>query len=107
MDSKLANVSDIPENGGIVVTSPEDGSEIALLKYQGKVYALDNICPHQGGPLGEGTIEEGCVTCPWHGWQFNVETGVCQNIPGEEARKIAVEVVDGAVFLKGNPQVKT
>ncbi len=99
MATKLANVSDIPENEGLIVLAP-DGSEVALFKCNGSVYALDNSCPHQGGPLGEGFIEEGCVTCPWHGWQFDLKTGACQNMPGEEARIIAIEVVNGEIFLK-------
>lgn len=97
---KLAHVTDIPEEGGIVVTAP-DGTEIALFKRSEEIYALENACPHQGGPLGEGTLEGGCVTCPWHGWQFDIQTGSCQNMPGEDARTIPIEVVNGEIFLSG------
>ena len=48
---------------------------IALFQVDGRFYALDGICPHQGGPLGRGTVCGGIVTCPWHGWQFDVLTG--------------------------------
>jgi nitrite reductase (NADH) small subunit len=48
---------------------------IALFQVDGRFYALDGICPHQGGPLGRGTVCGGIVTCPWHGWQFDVVTG--------------------------------
>ena len=48
---------------------------IALFQVDGRFYALDGICPHQGGPLGRGTVCGGIVTCPWHGWQFDVTTG--------------------------------
>lgn len=48
---------------------------IALANVEGQVFALDGVCPHQGGPLGEGRIEGSTLTCPWHGWQFNVCTG--------------------------------
>jgi nitrite reductase/ring-hydroxylating ferredoxin subunit len=48
---------------------------IALFHVDGRFYALDGICPHAGGPLGEGTLCGGIVTCPWHGWQFDVTTG--------------------------------
>lgn len=52
--------------------------EIAIFNLNDEFYALDNTCPHRGGPLGEGEIEDSKVTCPWHGWTFDVKTG--QNI---------------------------
>ena len=51
------------------------GRGIALLNVNGTIYALDNTCPHAGGPLGEGTLDGEVIECPWHGWQFNVKTG--------------------------------
>jgi nitrite reductase (NADH) small subunit len=103
MDSKthlkLANVQDIPEGKAIIVKAPH-GTEVALFKINGKIYGLNNECPHMGGPLGEGTIEDCVVTCPWHGWQFDVRTGACENMPGDDARKIELEVIDGEIFLK-------
>jgi nitrite reductase (NADH) small subunit len=48
---------------------------VALFQVDGRFYALDGICPHQGGPLGRGKLCGGIVTCPWHGWQFDVVTG--------------------------------
>jgi len=51
------------------------GKTIALFNVDGTVYALDNTCLHQGGPLGEGILEKDIVTCPWHMWEYNVRTG--------------------------------
>jgi len=48
---------------------------VALFNVEGTLFALDGVCPHQGGPLGKGTLSESIVTCPWHGWQFDVRTG--------------------------------
>jgi nitrite reductase/ring-hydroxylating ferredoxin subunit len=48
---------------------------IALFNVGGTFFALDGVCPHQGGPLGQGMLEGCVVTCPWHGWQFDVTTG--------------------------------
>jgi nitrite reductase/ring-hydroxylating ferredoxin subunit len=48
---------------------------VALFNVQGTIYALDGVCPHQGGPLGQGTLAGSVVTCPWHGWQFDVRSG--------------------------------
>lgn len=60
---------------GSAVTVVIDGREIALFNSEGTFYALDNTCPHQGGPLAEGWIEGGTVSCPWHAWCFRLDDG--------------------------------
>lgn len=52
-----------------------DTERIAVYKHEGKLYAISNVCKHQGGPLGEGKILDGCITCPWHGYQYFPENG--------------------------------
>jgi nitrite reductase (NADH) small subunit len=69
----VARVGDVaPGTGKAVVV---DGREIALFNAGGTFYALDNTCPHQGGPLAEGWIEGNTVTCPWHAWCFKMTDG--------------------------------
>lgn len=69
----VARVADVaPGTGKIVVV---DRREIALFNVGGTFYALDNTCPHQGGPLAEGWIEDETVTCPWHAWCFRLRDG--------------------------------
>ncbi|REJ69038.1 MAG: non-heme iron oxygenase ferredoxin subunit [Planctomycetota bacterium] len=51
---------------------------VALFNVDGEFFALDGVCPHQGGPLGKGELSGCLVTCPWHGWQFDVRTGQSQ-----------------------------
>ena len=71
--SKACAVSDVvPGTAKLVAV---DGKEIALFNVDGTFYALDNECPHRGGPLGEGDLEGCIVTCPWHAWQYDVRTG--------------------------------
>jgi nitrite reductase/ring-hydroxylating ferredoxin subunit len=60
---------------GSCKTVEVQGKVIALFNVGGRIYALDNTCLHQGGPLGEGRLEGEVVTCPWHFWEFNVRTG--------------------------------
>jgi nitrite reductase (NADH) small subunit len=98
MKTKLARSSDIPEGKSILVKT-SDGLEIVLFKFKGEIFALENACPHKGGPLAEGEIEGGIVTCPWHGWQFEVQTGSCQNMPGEEAHKFELKIIDDDIYL--------
>ena len=57
------------------------GSRIALFNVAGRFYAMDDTCAHLGGPLGEGTLDGAIVTCPWHGWQYDVTTGARQTNP--------------------------
>lgn len=72
---KVAKRGDIPSDTGKQVEV--DGREIALFNVGGKICAIKHVCPHQGGPLAEGGLDGNVVTCPWHGWQFDVTTGVC------------------------------
>lgn len=99
---KIAHVKDVPEGKAIIVYAQE-GLEIALFKVNGEIFALENACPHMGGPLGEGEIclEDAkiCVTCPWHGWQFDLSSGACQNVPYERAKKIYIVVENGEIYL--------
>lgn len=60
------------------------GKDIALFNVDGAFYALDNTCLHRGGPLGEGDLQETTVTCPWHGWQFDVTNGAVLLDPGKK-----------------------
>ena len=70
----LDNKDRLPEGRVQTVTAGHQG--ICLTHFEGKFSALDNSCPHQGGPLGEGSIENGMLRCPWHGWDFHPCTGL-------------------------------
>ena len=70
---KLATLDELPPGGALEV---EHGGRIyALFNIGGEVSAIDGVCPHQGGPLADGVVEGTTVSCPWHGWQFDVRTG--------------------------------
>ena len=96
---KAAKKSEIPADMWKYVEA--GGKEIALFRVGNKVCAIEHVCPHQGGPLAEGGLEGSVVTCPWHGWQFDVTTGECTFNPSikqmtfnvkEEGDDILVEV---------------
>ena len=70
---RIAGVSDVPPGGGIEVAAA--GRVFAIYNVDGTFHALDGVCPHAGGPLGKGALDGPIVTCPWHGWQFDVTTG--------------------------------
>ena len=69
----LIKAIDCPQGESLEVVV--SGQVVAVINVDGTFYALDGICPHQGGPLGKGHLSGCILTCPWHGWQFNVSTG--------------------------------
>jgi nitrite reductase/ring-hydroxylating ferredoxin subunit len=91
----VAKVSDCPP-GGCLEAAAEDRL-VALFHVDGAWHALDGVCPHQGGPLGKGRLADGVVTCPWHGWQFDVATGCHRLRPSLVQPRFAVRVVGDEV----------
>jgi nitrite reductase/ring-hydroxylating ferredoxin subunit/DMSO/TMAO reductase YedYZ heme-binding membrane subunit len=61
--------------GRAVVVRPPTGEPVAIFRHQGRLSAVTNLCAHQNGPLGEGRVVDGCITCPWHGFQYRLEDG--------------------------------
>ena len=94
---KIAKTSDLAPGSGKVVEA--DGETIALFNVEGTLYAMGNTCPHRGGPLGEGSLEGNIVTCPWHGAQFNVETGEVLRPPAPTGVKSYPARVEGEDVL--------
>ena len=72
---------------------------VALFNVGGDFYALDGICPHQGGPLGKGALAGCIVTCPWHGFQFDVTTGQHQTSQSLVQPRFSVKVENGEVWV--------
>jgi ferredoxin-nitrite reductase len=77
-----------------------DGRDIALFRVDGQVVAIDGVCPHEGAPLAQGTIEGSTVTCPWHGWTFDACTG-CSIDPAEKnLGRYPTKLDDGKIFVE-------
>jgi nitrite reductase/ring-hydroxylating ferredoxin subunit/DMSO/TMAO reductase YedYZ heme-binding membrane subunit len=98
---EVCGVSDIHEKRARIVTL---GAErIAVFRYDGKVAAISNVCQHQNGPLGEGKIIDGCVTCPWHGYQYLPETGASPPPFTEKVATFEVRVAGERVLVHPRP----
>jgi len=93
---RAADADDVPEGGA--KTCSVGGRLVALIRHEGRFSALDNRCPHMGGPLGEGSIEYGRLVCPWHGREFDPFTGECDSYP-EGVACFPVEIRDGGLFV--------
>jgi nitrite reductase/ring-hydroxylating ferredoxin subunit/DMSO/TMAO reductase YedYZ heme-binding membrane subunit len=94
-------IADIPENLARIVCL--SGERVAVFKYDGKVSAVSNVCQHQNGPLGEGKIVYGCITCPWHGYQYQPDTGASPPPFVEKVPTFNVRVRNGRVFVHPTP----
>ena len=80
-----------------------DKERIAVYKHEDKLYAVHNVCKHQGGPLGEGKILDGCITCPWHGYQYLPHNGQSPPPFTEKVSTYDVRVNEGKVFINPKP----
>ena len=99
---RIASTADCPPGAARELVA--DDRIVALFNVDGVFHALDGICPHQGGPLGKGRLQGCTLTCPWHGWQYNVETG--QHLTNASIRHprfpVKVEGADVLVDLDGD-----
>ena len=77
-----------------------NGRSIAVFNVEGAYYAIDNVCPHRGGPLGDGDLDGAVVACPWHAWRWDVRTGANVNNPAVTLACFPVRVDDGAIFVE-------
>lgn len=93
---KVATLADLAP--GKARTVEVKGTAVALFNVDGKVYATANTCAHRGGPLGEGSLSGTVVTCPWHGFQYDVTSGACTTQPALRVACNAVRI-DGQDIL--------
>ena len=98
---EVCRVDRIPEKCATIVSV--SGERVAVFRYDGKVSAVSNVCQHQNGPLGEGRIIDGCITCPWHGYQYQPQNGAAPAPFTEKIPTFRVGVIDGSVFIHPHP----
>ena len=94
-------LEEIAEGRARIVTLA--GERVAIFRYEGRISALSNVCQHQNGPLGEGKILDGCVTCPWHGYQYRPEDGASPAPFTERVPTFRVRVEAGRIFVDPRP----
>lgn len=77
----VADSHELADGGAIERVSGSDF--VAIFRHQGELFAIEGLCAHHGGPLSQGVVENGCVTCPWHGWQYRLCDGT-QSTSGQQ-----------------------
>lgn len=95
------DVDKIPEKCAVTVSL--SGERVAIFRYDGKISAVSNVCQHQNGPLGEGRIIDGCITCPWHGYQYRPEDGASPEPFTEKVPTFRAKVIAGRVWVHPQP----
>ena len=98
---EVCKIDRISENCAAILSL--SGERVAIFRYDGKISAISNVCQHQNGPLGEGRIIDGCVTCPWHGYQYRPESGAAPAPFTEKIATFRTKVVGGAVLVHPRP----
>jgi len=99
MTTRVCRVEDIPLGEGRAIEL--DGRRIAVFQTRNGWYALDQRCPHKGGPLADGIVADGCVTCPLHDRRFDLATGRCHSDDLMAVGAYRVELHDGDVWIDG------
>ncbi len=98
---EVCGVDEIEENRARITCL--SGERVAIFKYDGKISAVSNVCQHQNGPLGEGKIVDGCITCPWHGYQYLPDTGGSPPPFTEKVPTFNVRVINHRVWVHPQP----
>jgi nitrite reductase (NADH) small subunit len=96
---RVCSQSELPR-GGQVGEFSVGGRALCVANVNGAICVLDGTCPHEGGPLGEGTIEGGRIVCPWHAYAFDPRTGEAEGDPAVKADVLEAKVEDGELRVK-------
>ncbi|HEU5022169.1 MAG TPA: Rieske (2Fe-2S) protein [Bryobacteraceae bacterium] len=94
--TKLAATAELPTDS--VIEIEHDGALYAVCNAGGEFRTLSGVCPHSGGPLGQGTVLSGMVVCPWHMWEFNSATGACLVDKRRSIPVYSTKIEDGQIF---------
>ncbi len=87
---------------GETATATVNGTELAIVNLNGEFHAMDNLCPHQEGPLGDGFVQGDAIVCPLHYWEFDIKSGEYLDDPTTCLKKYETKVEGGSVFVKTN-----
>ena len=93
-----AKFAEVPLWGKKLITV--NGEEVVLINDKGTISACENYCPHQGSTMLAGIVKEGVISCPRHGWHYDLESGTCADHPGYTLKTYQVEVVGDDIMIK-------
>ena len=94
----VARMDDLPGVGGVELSV--EGRTLAIFKTESGVFATESMCPHRGGRLFAGWVEQGKVYCPMHGWDFDLRTGACGSHPEQPIKCFETRVIEGNLQVR-------
>ncbi len=97
-DHDFCASDELPEGEGL--SRLVDGSAVAVARQGGRLHAFGALCPHQQADLSDGLLDDGGITCSWHLWRFDLETGGCEMVPGASIRLYGAREADGRVVVE-------
>ncbi|MEQ1566021.1 MAG: Rieske 2Fe-2S domain-containing protein [Myxococcota bacterium] len=97
---RLLSLAELPD--GQVVEVVADDRTLAVARVGSEVFAVHGTCPHAGGPLGDGQLDGCTLTCPWHGWSYDLRTGISAVDPSVRVETFGVRVIDGVAYLESS-----
>jgi len=95
---KVASVDELVDGKVLGVTV--GGKRLVLCRFENEIHALDGVCSHAKGPLGRGQLDGKYLICPWHGWEYDVTTGLCELEPTLRQEKYPVKVEGGEILVQ-------
>ena len=99
--AKIGEISDIPRQGSRCVKAGD--MTIAIFRtVEDNVFAIEDKCPHKGGPLSQGIVHDGCVTCPLHNWVISLETGLAQGADDGATKTFPLNIEGDEIFIDLN-----
>ena len=96
---RIGNKAELPAEGQAREFTL-DGKVICVARVEGALSAMDNVCPHRGGPLGQGVVLDGKLICPWHGWQYDPKTGEAGHNSGVKVAVYPIKVEGEDVMVE-------
>jgi nitrite reductase (NADH) small subunit len=97
--TRLCAASDLPQEGEAREFSVGE-KVVCVANVGGTISAMDNVCLHRGGPIGQGFVNEGKVVCPWHGWEWNPQTGAAAHNPAARVPVYPIKVEGNDVLVE-------
>ena|SRR5579871_3486356 len=94
---KVASLAQL--SPGTLMEAVVGENSYAVANVDGEVHVLDGICPHAGGPLGQGALHDDIVVCPWHAWEYNCRTASCVGADDLKVEKFPSKIENGDVYI--------
>lgn len=95
---RMGKLADLPVGG--VLEKQIMARRVAVFNVTGRLYGIESDCKHMGASLTQGTVRDGIITCKWHHWRYDLETGECFDLQGARLKRYEVKIEHGEIFVE-------